>query len=567
MIDLIVIGGLTAAALLLAWLASRRTRKGVVAGNRRGRVVVLVHGWRRGNRFWAPFISLAQDDEDFKNTEFVRFRYRLGKFTRHSLSDVARTLQTELLPFKDRVEVCLAGFGVGALVVRATYLNILRDQPKGPVSAGLQVKRLVLFAPPNHGLGAHRKTFMLRLRRLAGGRPLHDAYAGSDFIVNLRLGWLTEQKNGRLTTEIAQMRAADDRYVSEEDTWDVHCTADRSHVVTGGHQQMARPRNRNDIRYVAMKDCILGENPQPRDGVDPDREPAVNDAKTVLFLVSGIRDWGFRWQGQARRIVEKKYQHVKIVPAQFDWFSTWDFLWHRDQRIRQWTDVYTRELSLSRARPGARMVVLAHSYGTYAVCHALRRYKDIRVDRLFLAGSVLDRKFPWPSLEGDPRKEDTGQIGVVWNACSTFDFWVGVVAAGLRRPFSDLGSAGFIGFTMPPRNFEQPKLPAGHGAFARKPNLESALDFLLGDVSKPSEVGPAPSPFLLPFSTRASIVFPLLVALVFASIAALAWWAAAFLLPAAALALALKVVDAEELRIILAAIYTLVGCYALLKYV
>lgn len=46
--------------------------------------------------------------------------------------------------------------------------------------------------------------------------------------------------------------------------------------------------------------------------------------------------------------------------------------------------------------PNAKTVVLAHSFGTWAVAHAIRElYSEFRLDVLILAGSVVPRNFPW----------------------------------------------------------------------------------------------------------------------------------------------------------------------------
>ena len=46
--------------------------------------------------------------------------------------------------------------------------------------------------------------------------------------------------------------------------------------------------------------------------------------------------------------------------------------------------------------PNAKTVVLAHSFGTWAVAHAIEElYNEFRLDMLILVGSVISRGFPW----------------------------------------------------------------------------------------------------------------------------------------------------------------------------
>ena len=46
--------------------------------------------------------------------------------------------------------------------------------------------------------------------------------------------------------------------------------------------------------------------------------------------------------------------------------------------------------------PNAKTVVLAHSFGTWAVAHAIKElYNEFRLDMLILVGSVIPRNFNW----------------------------------------------------------------------------------------------------------------------------------------------------------------------------
>jgi hypothetical protein len=552
--DLVLAAALALTGCILAIVAAFPRLKPLPERAPSAPVVVLVHGWRFGRRFWEPFLSLAQRDQQFANYQFFRFNYRLLWFTRQSLPDVAKTLQAEMIRF-DRRELYLVGVGIGALVARSAYLDLI-DAEK-PSGADTRITHLILLAPPNHGLGAHRRSVLLFLRRLVGGHPLRDASSGSDFMVNLRLRWLRALSEGRLTANISQIRAANDRYVTEADTWDVSCAPDRAHVVPGTHRRLARPRDADDVRYLALKDCILGRDPQPREGIEPDtpRPATQSEVRALLFLVPGIRDWGFRWRHRVKKLVDRKYAGVKIVPAQYGWFSTWDFLVRRRKRVRQWTDAYSREMALLADQPEVRSVVLAHSYGTYAVARALCLYSDIKLDRVYFAGSVLKQTFEWHSL----RPNQLSQLSRFRNACGTNDYWVGLMSNGLGLIFRDLGAAGFLGFETPPPNSDVIKLTGGHSAFSQDGALENAIDFLLADGIIACEPGPDPGTVGEQLAQWAPMLFLIVVGAAFVTIGALAWWLSGYGLP--------FLVGGLPRREILAAIYGAIGVMLLLKYV
>lgn len=504
--DVFVIIGL----VLLAWLlALWGRRKPVLAEERsqRGPVVVLVHGWRRGNSFWTPFLALATTDEAFSDTTFHVFPYRAGFFNRQSLDGLGATLRSDLVRFAER-EIHLVGFGIGALIVRAAYLEALRDyEAKRPSPT---ITRLVLIAPPNQGLGAHTKPWMLYLRRAIGGRLISDAYVGSKFLLDLRLGWIKMKRAGLLTADIYQIRGSSDRYVTEEDAWDINCPPGQALVVPGGHHEMARPRDREDTIYVVLRDFLRGRKPGTRKGVKEEKPPAKVDA--VLFLVPGIRDWGFRWRTTISKIVKDKYPRVKVVPAQYGWFSTWDFLSSREVRVHQWAETYSREFAIHER--DVPMLVLAHSYGTYAVAHALKEHADIQLDRIYFAASVLPLNFEWDELEA------RDQVKTLLNICGSRDLWVGLMSCGLSRFFSDLGGAGFFGFDKYPNDSDHHVVKGGHGAFSE--HLDEMLRILINREKRASE-SKERSAFVEAIGTRSRLVLPVLVAIVLAALTALSW--------------------------------------------
>jgi pimeloyl-ACP methyl ester carboxylesterase len=512
-----------------------------------GPVVFLVHGWHLGSRFWNPFVALAKRDPDFRGFEFSCFTYSLRPYGRQSMDDLAKAIRSDLIRFEGR-EIHLVGIGIGALLVRSAYLNLIRDPTAGLPGSPI-VRRLVLLAAPNLGLSAHQRPIVLYVRRLVAGRLIKDALAGSRFVVNLRLGWLSARSSGLLRADVFQIRAAADHNVTEEDTWDLQIPADRSHVVLGGYEELARPASVDDIRYLVLKDCLLDRSPDPGAGVD--REKLVdNQVRAVLFLVPGMRDWGFSWRSQITRLVREKYPGVIVVDAQFGWFSTWDFLTRRQQRVRQWIDVYSRQVA--RYAPTARMVAIAHSYGTYAIAQALKDHPDVHLDGVFFAGSPLPQGFEWHDIE---RRKQMSSFCNVW---ATRDFWTGLMSQGLGSLFSDLGASGFLGFDLPPSPSRQLGIKGGHGAFVH--HLERALDFLL-DGSHIEESDPERNRLVLELGTRAGVVLMAVALLAFAGLMFLSWWLSGWITP-------LPIIGPRPHdRLAVAIVLAGIASYALLEYI
>ena len=111
--------------------------------------------------------------------------------------------------------------------------------------------------------------------------------------------------------------------------------------------------------------------------------------------------------------------------------------------IRSFADFYIQECAKTDIRD--KIIVAAHSNGTYAFAHAMQKFPDIRVDRAYLAGSVLPRRFRWNDL--------ARQIGEIRNDRANWDWPVGCLCNGLRfLPWlwGMIGTGGFLGFIPPP---------------------------------------------------------------------------------------------------------------------
>jgi hypothetical protein len=125
---------------------------------------------------------------------------------------------------------------------------------------------------------------------------------------------------------------------------------------------------------------------------------------------------------------------------------------------------------------GSSPDVVAHSFGTWLIGHALASDATLKVGRVVLTGSILRPDFPWRQLAA------RGQVEVVLNHYGTRDFW----AAIAHYLIPDSGPSGRRGFdgdfvvNVPARGFS-------HGRFF----AEAELPRVFEEVWKPFLTLPA----------------------------------------------------------------------------
>jgi pimeloyl-ACP methyl ester carboxylesterase len=128
-----------------------------------------------------------------------------------------------------------------------------------------------------------------------------------------------------------------------------------------------------------------------------------------------------------------------------------------------WCPLFTRRIALRTIEkkirhaiarhPGAKISVIAHSFGTYATFRLLNENADLRFHRVVLCGSIVSDRYPWDHVE--PRVENT-----IINDCGTRDRWpaiaktltwgygatgtFGFKSPGIRDRFHDFDHSGFF---------------------------------------------------------------------------------------------------------------------------
>jgi len=178
---------------------------------------------------------------------------------------------------------------------------------------------------------------------------------------------------------------------------------------------------------------MITTNVLPEDEKLQDR---LAQASQVVLLVHGIRTQG-EWEDMVTEILETIPDTV-VYPLKYEYFdaiSFWLPFGLRQGPIRE----LRRRINVAlRINKKAKISVIAHSYGTYAIAEILEEDPNLELERLVLCGSILPRKFRWD----DRLKQVSTEV---INDCGIRDIWP-VMAQSLSWGY---GASGTFGFGYP----------------------------------------------------------------------------------------------------------------------
>ena len=163
-------------------------------------------------------------------------------------------------------------------------------------------------------------------------------------------------------------------------------------------------------------------------------QPVATTVLPIIILVHGIRTFA-SWLDTLRA----EFQSVgfKVELTNYEYFDLIRFLlpWQRSRKkaIRRVLNQIRRVQVL---HPGARISILAHSFGTYIVAEILREEFDIKVDRLVFCGSIVPSSYPLHRV--------VGQIaaGPIVNDVGSRDIWP-ALADSVTKGYGRTGTYGF----------------------------------------------------------------------------------------------------------------------------
>ncbi|MDB5351339.1 MAG: hypothetical protein JWN86_2586 [Planctomycetota bacterium] len=198
-------------------------------------------------------------------------------------------------------------------------------------------------------------------------------------------------------------------------------------------------------------------------------------AAHVVITVHGIRTYG-DWQADLKGLLEAAEPGVIVLNYQYGYFSSLAFLvpplrWLVARRFRKFF-----AQAVEAAPEGARIDLVAHSFGTYLAASAIPHIpRGRKVHTVIFAGSVLRPSFPWY------RYHQAGYLGRVVNECG----WDDAILLLCQSAALMMGMAGRVGFQgMVGGQFMNRYYRCGHGGyFDRDDRLmrENWLPLLTGD--------------------------------------------------------------------------------------
>jgi len=387
--------------------------------------------------------------------------------------------------------IVLLGHSAGGLIVRHAYLldSGAYADVLGPHDWVTKVERIVLLATPNRGFQISRLPFLLRwytwLFVVPARFTVAEGHAGSPYITTLRLHWMNYFDTSKATDLplVVQLLGDRDKIVRREDSIDVEQFPTAAHLAVPdtGHLDLVNvsakvdPKLRQQ-RYFAVQHAVMGS-------VVPTEPTEPTTPRDVLFLLHGIRARREDWEQPLRDQLRAEQPDLEVRALSYGYFSALGFAlpFTRPRSLRRFLDAYSEAFARHRGRS---ISFAGHSNGTYILGQALRTIPAVRMDRVFLGGSVLPRDFPWRQLLVQ------GQVGRVRNVRAADDWVVALLCGALRgMMMREVGTGGYAGFLDDHERFEDlGYVTGGHGSAFTAARLPLIASFLLG---KSAQLGPA----------------------------------------------------------------------------
>ncbi len=169
------------------------------------------------------------------------------------------------------------------------------------------------------------------------------------------------------------------------------------------------------------------------------REPP-RDVRWVLVL-HGMNTRG-TWQEELSWLISRSYR--RMIPVAIYKYGIIRpgvlFRWRQRMLVRGLA-AKIRSLSGQAAGSGygGKPDVIAHSFGTWMIAHALSSERSIRIGRLILLGCIVRPDFDWNQLV------TSGQVGQILNHGASRDIWARIA----QFVIPDSGPGGRRGFPPP----------------------------------------------------------------------------------------------------------------------
>ncbi|MCB1085772.1 MAG: hypothetical protein KDM63_01900, partial [Verrucomicrobiae bacterium] len=117
----------------------------------------------------------------------------------------------------------------------------------------------------------------------------------------------------------------------------------------------------------------------------------------MVVLIHGIRTRG-EWCEMVRDELEAKGIKSRAIGLG-EYFDVFRFLCPIGTRKRQVRRVLAQIDDVQRIYRGAKISVIAHSFGTYVFSQILKKTNNPDFHRVILCGGIVSEKFPWMRYE------------------------------------------------------------------------------------------------------------------------------------------------------------------------
>lgn len=129
----------------------------------------------------------------------------------------------------------------------------------------------------------------------------------------------------------------------------------------------------------------------------------------LVVLVHGIRTHGV-WQDKVAVALRSHPNTIPVIIG-FGYHDILSFLLPSMFRGAPIERVERELRGVIKDNPGARVSVIAHSFGTYLISQILTNRPDIQFHRLLLCGAIVDRLFAWDALRSFPTEGVINDVG------------------------------------------------------------------------------------------------------------------------------------------------------------
>ena len=457
------------------------------------RLVVVVAGINGKTKSWNELLTQLRQENELTDadSDWLLWDHDQEYWSFGSGWNLSRELKAKIDeqwesagPYDD---IILMGHSFGGVLVRQAYLlatGIYLNHPNvSPWNE--KVSRFVLFAAINRGFNPANSLITAVLVNLVKATPLfqfflfRDLLKGSAFITNLRITWIRYFSSLNHQPTVVQLLGTRDSIVNRDDSIDIEQFPNAFHidVPEANHYDLYRldlAKNRQG-RYQLIRKAILIDNP-PK---PPIKE--ISKKNPVVFILHGIRDSNSGWVEQLRSKIIDREPNAEVITASYGYFSAFNFFWpgRRKKNIEWFQDQYSYYFA---RYPNADFHFIGHSNGTYILGESLKKVSSMRFKRVYLAGSVLPRDYPWIQ-----RFDYDYQLENLRNDRSSLDWPVGILCSGLRGiGMRDIGTGGFDGFNWDEeRTQEVFYYKGGHGKPLKEGNLDNIIDYILTGKGAP----------------------------------------------------------------------------------